>query len=47
MGDKGTDYTDMNTYCNPKSTDILNGIACAQKAKEDTHYFKKIIKEFK
>ena len=47
MGDKGTDYTDMNTYCNPKSTDILNGIACAQKAKEDTDYFKKIIKEFK
>lgn len=47
MGDKGTDYTDMNIYCNPKSSDVLNGIACAQKAKEDTDYFKKIIKEFK
>lgn len=47
MGDKGTDYTDMDEYCNPKSTNVRNGIACAQKAKEDTDYFKKIIKEFK
>lgn len=47
MGDKGTYYTDMNKYCNPKASNTFNGIACAQKAKEDTDYFKKLIKEFK
>lgn len=47
MGDRGTDYTDMNKYCNPKITNNLNGITCAQKAKDDTGYFKKLVKEFK
>lgn len=47
MGDRDTDYTDMNKYCNPKITNSLNGITCAQKAKEDTDYFKKLVNEFK
>ncbi len=47
MGDTGTQYTDFDKYCNPKVSNNLNGIACAQKAKEDTDYFKKLVKDFK
>lgn len=47
MGDIKTKYHDTNLYCNPKITSSLNGAACAQKAKEDPDYFKKLIKEFK
>lgn len=47
MSDKVTHFTDMDQYCNPKVSNIHNGIACAQKAKEDADYFKKLIKEFK
>jgi len=47
MGDKKSDYTDMSKYCSATSTDSLNGIACAQKAKENSDYFKELIKEFK
>jgi len=47
MGDKKSDYTDMSKYCSKTSTDSLNGIACAQKAKENSDYFKELIKEFK
>jgi len=47
MGDKKSDYTDMARYCNPKASNALNGITCAQKAKENSDYFKELIKEFK
>ena len=47
MGDKGTNYTSMDSYCNPKTTNALNGLTCAQKAKANSDYFKDIIKEFK
>jgi len=47
MGDKKSDYTDMSKYCSKTSTEELNGIACAQKAKENPDYFKELIKEFK
>lgn len=47
MGDKGTTYTDLNTYCNINSQDDFNGIACTQKALSDSEYFKNIVKEFK
>ena len=47
MGAQGTRYTDMAAYCNPNGGGILNGIACAQKAKDDTEYFKKLIKDVK
>lgn len=47
MGDKKTQYSDMNLYCNPKVSNEFNGIACAQKAKTNSDYFKELIKEFK
>lgn len=47
MGDTGTQYTDFDKYCNTRVSNSLNGIACAQKAKENTDYFKKLVKEFK
>lgn len=47
MGARGTSYNDMNQYCTENKTNAFNGIACAQKAKEDTEYFKKIIKKIK
>ena len=47
MGDKGTTYNDMDKYCNLKSNNALNGIACASKAKTNTDYFKDLVKEFK
>ena len=47
MGDNGTKYTNMTSYCNPKTTNTLNGLTCAQKAKANSDYFKDIIKEFK
>ncbi len=47
MGDTGTTYTDLSTYCNVNSQDEYNGIACAKKALSDSEYFKNIVKEFK
>lgn len=47
MGDTGTTYTDLSTYCNANSQDEYNGIACAKKALSDSEYFKNIVKEFK
>ncbi len=47
MGDKETTYNDINKYCNENSSNALNGIACAHKAKTETDYFKRIIKKFK
>ena len=47
MGDKNTSFQNANIYCNPLGQNILNGISCAYKAKNETDYFKKIIKEFK
>ncbi len=48
MGDQGTKFTDMNTYCNLKVSNKFNGIACAQKAKENPReYFKYVVKNVK
>lgn len=47
MGDTGSTYTDLSTYCNVNSQDEYNGIACAKKALSDSEYFKNIVKEFK
>lgn len=47
MGAQGSTYTDMSRYCNLETTNVMNGIACAQKAKEDSEYFKKLIKKVK
>ncbi len=40
MGDKGTFYTNLDTYCNPENNHRYSGIACAHKAKTDSDYFK-------
>ncbi|MBQ8460345.1 type II secretion system protein, partial [bacterium] len=47
MGDKGTTYTDLSIYCDKNSQDKLNGIACAYKAKNDSDYFKSVVRDFK
>lgn len=47
MGDLQTSYTDVDKYCNLKSSDIFNGIACAQKAKENSDYFYWVVKNVK
>lgn len=47
MGAKGTTFTNTDTYCNKKITNTLNGVACANKAKDNTDYFKDVIKNIK
>ena len=47
MGDKQTKYNNPDQYCNPNTSSTLNGITCANKAKTETDYFKRIIKKFK
>lgn len=47
MGDLQTTYTDVSKYCNLKSSDRYNGIACAQKAKENSDYFYWVVKNVK
>lgn len=44
MGDKKTKYNDTDKYCNMKGSGTFNGAACAQLAKTDTDYFKKLIR---
>ena len=46
MGDVGTDFSE-NEYCDINKKSSRNGIACANKAKNDPAYFKKIIKTVK
>ena len=48
MGAKGTDYPDVDSYCNKSDGNDRNGIACAQKAKENPlEYFKDVVKTVK
>ena len=47
MGDVGTNYTDMNKYCNKNSSYNMNGIACAKYAKDNADYFKWVVKNIK
>ena len=44
MGDVGTAYTDENIYCNIEKNNYYSGISCAVKAKNDTEYFKRIVR---
>ena len=46
MGSTGTNYS-AAVYCNLNSTSNINGIGCAHYAKNNTDYFKKIIKQLK
>ena len=47
MGSNETMYSDLDKYCSLTSSEALNGIACAHKAKTDTDYFKWVIKNVK
>lgn len=47
MGAKGTDFTNMDTYCSETSSNNLNGAGCTVKAKDDSTYFKYVVKKFK
>ena len=49
MGAKGTDYPDVDEYCNKNDAGSnRNGISCAQKAKENPlEYFKDVVKTVK
>ena len=47
MGSSGTMYSNLEQYCSLTSSEALNGIACAHKAKTDTDYFKWVIKNVK
>ncbi len=47
MGDIETTYNDLEKYCSLSSSDGMNGIACAHKAKIRTDYFKWVIKNVK
>lgn len=46
-GDSKSLFSDMERYCDVNSNDPRNGAGCAQKAKENTDYFKALIKKFK
>ena len=46
MGDEGTDFVGDN-YCSFSTNGYLNGITCANKAKNDPDYFKKVVKAIK
>lgn len=47
MGDKNTMYADIDKYCSLNSKDKYNGIACAQKARSESDYFKWAVKNLK
>ena len=47
MGDRNTMYTDMDKYCSLNSNDKYNGIACVQKARSESDYFKWAVKNLK
>lgn len=47
MGDRTTKFHEIDKYCNSRVSNSYNGIACAQKAKENSDYFKSLVKEFK
>ncbi len=48
MGTKGTTYTDMDKYCNPKRSNTPNnGFACSRRAMEESDYFEKIFAQIK
>lgn len=44
MGDQSTEYKDTKKYCDINGSGTRNGIACAQLAKTDPEYFKKLVR---
>ena len=47
MGNAKSSYNDADKYCNPTSTNSMNGIACAEKAVKDPNYFKDLNKNYR
>ncbi len=47
MGDKETEYNDIDKYCNINISTKTNGIACAHRAKTESDYFKWAVKNLK
>ncbi len=47
MGSRGTNFSTIVSYCNKNVSNTLNGIACAHRAKNETDYFKWIVKNVK
>lgn len=47
MGDQKSKYNNIESYCNQKTSNTLNGIACAQKAKTESDYFNWVVKNVK
>lgn len=46
-GSFGTDFTDMDKYCSMTSSDTMNGVGCTVKAKDNTDYFKLVVRNVK
>lgn len=46
-GAVGTSFTDMDKYCSLTSSDSWNGVGCTLKAKDNSDYFKLVIKNVK
>lgn len=47
MGDMKTRYNDVDGFCSIESTSVNNGMTCAQKAKQNSDYFKWVVKNVK
>ncbi len=47
MGDIKTKYNDVDSLCSLDSNSPQNGMTCAQKAKQNTDYFKWLVKNIK
>lgn len=47
MGDARSNYPDTNKYCNRKGSGAMNGVSCAQLAKQNPDYFKTLVREIK
>ena len=47
MGSPHSTYNEPDTYCDPTSSQSMNGITCAEKATKDPNYFKDLYKNFR
>jgi len=47
MGDPKTRYNDLDKYCSITATDTFNGFACSYRAKNESDYFKWVVKNVK
>lgn len=47
MGAAGTEYSNIDVYCDINGTNGWNGMTCTAKAISDPDYFKRITKSIK